>query len=39
MPVIMCEYCEYIGRGETYKKQWDDVLKHEETCPQKDEDD
>ena len=35
MPVIMCEWCEYLGQGDTYEDRIADVEKHEETCPEK----
>jgi len=32
MPIILCEYCEYIGQGETTTEQLSDTETHEKTC-------
>lgn len=39
MPVVMCNYCEYLGQGDTFEEELADVEEHEKTCPEKDEED
>ena len=33
MPTIICSYCEYVGQGEGFGERIQDVLEHEEICP------
>lgn len=29
MPVVICNYCEYMGKGRTLQDAWNDAQKHE----------
>jgi len=35
MPTIICSYCHYVGSGASYDERIEDVLNHEETCPER----
>jgi len=35
MPIVMCNYCEYVGQGETFDEQLSDVENHETECREK----
>ena len=39
MPTIICDYCQYVGSGDDYPERIADVEDHEETCPEKPEED
>ena len=39
MPTIICDYCLYVGSGEDYLERINDVENHEETCPERPEED
>lgn len=32
MPIVLCIYCQYIGKGNTLSLKWKDVQKHEKIC-------
>ena len=38
LPIVICNWCQYVGQGKYLEDKWADAEKHEETCPQKEDD-
>lgn len=32
MPTIICDWCQYVGQGDSIAERWNDVFKHEKNC-------